>query len=288
MSGLSLRARLAGIPLHRLLLFLDYDGTLTPIVPFPDEARLPARVRALLHALAQSLPVVIVSGRELSDLRRMVGLAAVRYVGSHGLFYQEPGASAQCLGQPAARDEVREWLRAWTTAADGIRGALVEDKEWSVALHDRLVSPNDRRRLRRRALHAFAAVASSGNAALVRGKHVLEIRPAGIWNKGTAIAHLLQERWAAGRTPVYIGDDRTDFDAFVALRGLGLAVRVGGSRRLAGEDAWVSGPAAVESFLRWLLTSRRGVNAGLDTPTGAGLRRPGSLRPGASPGAGLT
>jgi len=259
MSGLSLRARLTGIPLHRLLLFLDYDGTLTPIVRRPAQARLSESVRHRLRLLAQWMPLVIVSGRELSDLRRKVRLPSVRYVASHGLFYQEPGFGLRCLGRPVARETVRQWVRAWTAAADGIPGALVEDKQWSVALHDRLVASSDRHRLRRRALQAFKMVQAQGGVTLLRGKHVLEMRPAGGWNKGTAVEALLQEPWAAGRTAIYLGDDRTDFDAIAAVRSRGLGVRVGGRRGAAGEDAWVAGPDAVASFLGWLVErGRRG------------------------------
>jgi trehalose 6-phosphate phosphatase len=86
----------------------------------------------------------------------------------------------------------------------------------------------------------------------VRGKRVLEVRPSGSWNKGTAVAKVLREPWARGRVPVYIGDDRTDFDAFRVMKGRGLGVRVSGRRGVAGSDAWLPDPRAVESLLRWL------------------------------------
>ncbi len=248
----SLRARLAAGPPRRLLLLLDYDGTLTPIVRRPDEARLTGSVRRLLRLLVRSMPVVVVSGRALPNLRRLVGVPALRYVASHGLVYQEPRARVRWLGRPVSRGEVRHWGRALEQAAEGIRGAFVEDKGLSVALHDRLVPAGDRAPLRRRALRALAPWLADERVTLVRGKHVLEVRPAGPWNKGTAVAALLREPWAAGRVPVYFGDDRTDFDAFAALRGRGLSVRVGGRRHAAGEDAWVPGTRAVESVLRWL------------------------------------
>jgi trehalose-phosphatase len=248
----SLRARLAALPLHRLLLFLDYDGTLTPIVRRPCDARLHASVRHVLRRLARSIPVVIVSGRALSDLRRRVGLPELRYVACHGLLYQEDGSTARWLGRPALRKTVRSWIRALAAAAAEVPGALIEDKKHSVALHDRAVSPARRRRLRRRARQALAPWLRSGAAVLLRGKRVLEARPPGPWNKGTAVARLLKEPWARGRVPVYFGDDRTDFPAFRVVRGRGLAVRVGGRRDAAGEGAWVPGPATVLSLLRRL------------------------------------
>ncbi len=248
----SLRASLASLPPDRLLLLLDFDGTLTPIVCRPDQARLKASVRDLLRKLVTAMPVVIVSGRALSDLRRLVGVPALRYVASHGLVYQEPGTRAQWFGRPVSRRDVRGWVRALQQAAEGIAGALVEDKELSVALHDRSVRPADRGRLRRRALRALAPWLAGQQATLVRGKRVLEVRPAGPWNKGTAVARLLKEGWARRRLPVYFGDDRTDFDVFRVLRGSGVAVRVGGRRGVAGENAWLRSPDAVSSLLRWL------------------------------------
>lgn len=249
----SLRANLASLPPDRLLLFLDFDGTLTPIVSRPDRVRLKASVRGLLRRLAKAMPIVIVSGRALSELQRLVGVPALRYVASHGLVYREPGAKVRWFGRPASRRHVRGWVLALERAAKGIAGALVEDKESSVALHDRSVRPADRRTLRRRALRALEPWLAGRQAALIHGKRVLEVRPAASWNKGTAVARLLNEPWARGRSPVYFGDDRTDFDAFRVLRGRGLSVRVGGRRSVAGEAAWLNSPEAVESLLRWLL-----------------------------------
>jgi trehalose 6-phosphate phosphatase len=248
----SLRARLKAIPSCRLVLFLDYDGTLTPIVRRPEEARLKTPVRRALSRLARRVPVVIVSGRTLSDLRRRVGVAGIRYVAHHGLVYKEPGSAVQWLGQRISRREVREWSKALRSVAQGTPGALVEDKGLGVALHDRLVRPSDRVRLRRQALLALAPWVVSQKVVLLHGKRVLEVRPAGAWNKGTAVAALLQRPWAVGRVPVYFGDDRTDVDAFRVLRGRGITVAIGGRRVIAGAETRVSGPKAVESFLRWL------------------------------------
>lgn len=249
----SLRGRVAAIPPRRLLIFLDYDGTLTPIVRRPQDARLKAAVRRTLSRLVRAVPVVIVSGRGLSDLRRRVGVPGVRYVAHHGLVYKEPGSAIRWLGQRISRKDVREWARTLESVAKGTPGALVEDKGLSVALHDRLVRPRDRIRLRRRALLALAPWLRRESVMLVRGKRVLEVRPAGPWNKGTAVAAVMRRPWARGRVPVYWGDDRTDFDAFRVIQGRGIAVLVGGRRGIAGDVARVSGPKAVESFLRWLV-----------------------------------
>ena len=162
----SLRARLEAIPPRRLVVFLDYDGTLTPIVRRPKEARLKVPVRRTLGRLARLVPVVIVSGRALSDLRRLVGVAGVRYVAHHGLVYKEPGSTAQWLGQRISRREVREWARALQSAAKGVPGALVEDKGISMALHNRLVRSADHRT----DFGAFRVIRNHGFAVLVGGR----------------------------------------------------------------------------------------------------------------------
>ena len=251
----SLRARLTAIPPRRLIVFLDYDGTLTPIVRRPTEARLKASIKQTLSQLARSVPVVIVSGRALHDLQKRVGVPGIRYLAHHGLLYKEPGSAIRWMGRRSPRREVREWARALKCAADGIAGALIEDKGWTVALHDRLVRLADRARLRRRALRALAPWLARKKVALVSGKRVLEARPAGAWNKGTAVIRLLRRPWARRRVPVYFGDDRTDFDAFRVVRNRGFAVRVGGRRGIAGDNTWVSDLKRLESLLHWLATA---------------------------------
>src|SRR5512138_3067733 len=134
----SLRARLAAISINRLILFLDFDGTLTPIVSRPSQAKLSRPVRETLRKLAYRLPVIVISGRAPKDLRRRVGVEEVCYVGHHGLSCLEAGGKVTWLTTPPRRTLVRRWLHAMRIAAEGIEGAFVEDKGMTVALHDRL------------------------------------------------------------------------------------------------------------------------------------------------------
>lgn len=257
----SLRSRLVDIPAERLLLFLDFDGTLAPISPRPDAATLPDSLRDVICRLVRLMPVVVISGRTLADLRRRLNVPGLRYIAQHGLVFKEPRSPMRWLGQRASRSRVREWVRVLHSSAEGVPGALVEDKGLSVALHDRQVLPADRLILRRRVLRAVKPWVTSGQATLIRGKRVLEIRPSGFWNKGTAVASVLALSWAGSRIPVYLGDDWTDRDGFRAVRGLGLAVRVGGRRGVWGEDAWLSGPTAVANVLAWLMARHERLNA---------------------------
>ena len=224
--------------------FLDFDGTLVDIQERPDEVRLPPRRRALLARLGRRTLVGIVSGRPLAELRRTVGVPGLAYVGNHGLeilfggrSWVHPKASrrARMVGRTAAAIEA---------ACGGIPGLIVEDKGLTASVHYRLCSP----RARRLVGPLVAREVGRGRGALVltRGKMVLEIKPAVGWDKGRGVLRLMDMAGcAASCEPVYIGDDRTDEDAFRALAGRGTTVRVGGRGptgarfRLPGvDDVW--------------------------------------------------
>jgi trehalose 6-phosphate phosphatase len=238
--------------MSRLIVFLDFDGTLTPIMPRPTQARLSRSVRETLRKLVRRVPVVVISGRGPKDVRRRIGLKEVCYVGHHGLSCLEAGRDVAWLTTPPPRPLVRRWLQALRLAADGIEGAFIEDKGVTVALHDRLVKPKQRSRLRRRARRFLAPWIARGSVSLLRGHRVVEARSSRAGDKGTAVSMLLRRPWARHRVPVYFGDDRTDFDAFAVIHGRGLAVRIGGRRGAAGEDAWIAHPKKLHSLLDWL------------------------------------
>jgi trehalose 6-phosphate phosphatase len=174
------------------------------------------------------------------------------------LSYLEAGKDVKWLTTPPRRTLVRRWVQAMRIAAEGIEGAIVEDKGMTVALHDRLVSPKQRSQLRRRARRVLAPWIAQGSVSLLRGHRVLEARSSSAGNKGTAVSKLLRRPWARHRVPVYFGDDRTDFDAFSVVHGRGLAIRIGGRRGTAGEDARIAHPHILHSLLDWLAARKPG------------------------------
>jgi trehalose 6-phosphate phosphatase len=199
-------ARLAGDP-SRAALFLDVDGVLAPIVPRPEDARVPEETRAELRRLAARYALVAcISGRAGADAERIVGVAGVVYVGNHGL-ERSPDAPAW-----AAR------LRAFLEQVDWPR---LEDKGLTAALHYRGVADEDAAFVH---LEQIAAAARSEGFRTRFGRKVLEILPPIAANKGTAVRALLAERGLD--RALYAGDDTTDLDGFSALDGLELAVRI--------------------------------------------------------------
>jgi trehalose 6-phosphate phosphatase len=200
-----LLARLAEDP-PRAAIFLDVDGVLAPIVPRPEDARVPDATRDELHRLAERYALVAcVSGRAGTDAEAIVGVPELTYVGNHGLEL-EPGA-----GEWTAR------LGAFLATVDWPR---VENKGPTAALHFRDLDEA----AARRELDAVADRARADGFAARYGRKVLELVPPLAANKGTAVRRLLTDR-GLGRA-LYAGDDTTDLDAFAALDGLELGIRV--------------------------------------------------------------
>lgn len=204
-------------------LFLDFDGTLTRITPTPREATLAPVVRDALASLATRMPVAIVSGRDLDNLRERVALSNVWYAGSHGFDIAGPdGLSyqpAEALASLPALDAAERFLREQLT---DVAGALVERKRFALAAHYRLVVPGEVQRVKDA---AEAALTLTSGLRASPGKKVIELLPDIDWHKGRAMQWLL-ERMVPETWPIYIGDDHSDEDAFTLLVGHGTGIVV--------------------------------------------------------------
>ena len=207
-------------------LFLDYDGTLTPLVGRPEDARLDETTREVLAQgrRAPSLDVVIVSGRSLADVQTMVGVQGLTYVGNHGFEIEGPGISYR---HPDTDRHVATIDRAaGDLEALPIEGAWVERKGVTLTYHLRAVPPDLRDTAERRA----EALLRKRRLRVVVGRDAVEGRPPVDWHKGHAVLYVLMRRhgvqWPARVRALYIGDDATDEDAFRSLRGMGRSICV--------------------------------------------------------------
>jgi trehalose 6-phosphate synthase/phosphatase len=235
-------------------LFLDYDGTLTPLVTQPDDARLGDAAREILQEAARTpnLDIAIVSGRGLDDLRERVGVPGLTYVGDHGFAIEGPGIAYR---HPAAAHSAEDLdAAARDLDAIGVPGAWVERKAYTIAYHLR-GAPEDRVAA---ASRLAQAVVRRHRLAATSGHHVVEGRPDLDWHKGRAVLHVLLHRhgtdWPSRVRALYVGDDRTDEDAFRSLVGIGRSIRVGASEDTtsSGADLHLPDPDAVLQLLRWL------------------------------------
>lgn len=235
-------------------LFLDYDGTLTPIVAHPDLAVLSDDMRAALERLAAQFPVSIISGRDLADVRRMVGIDGIVYAGSHGCDVDAPEALGGRVQHGLADvDDLAAARAALSKKVEDIPGAWVEHKTLAVTVHYRQTPPDQVPRV----MAAFDEVATVFfGLRRAAGKMVLELRPGiACYDKGKALLWLLErlEMSTGTHVPVYIGDDVTDEDAFRAIAGRGVGVRVGDPHDVTAADYTVTDVGEVLELFRALL-----------------------------------
>ncbi|MFH0935460.1 MAG: trehalose-phosphatase [Candidatus Omnitrophota bacterium] len=243
----------------QIALFLDYDGTLTPIVEVPQKAVTPAEIKDLLKKLLKSrrCKVAIISGRALGDLQAMVGIKGLIYAGNHGLEIEGPDIKYKSWVSPKLKSIFDGIKRELERRLPGIKGLLLEDKGLSLSLHYRLV---DKRQIPLVKESFGQVVRPSLNNRIIKviaGKKVFDIRPAVEWDKGKVVLWLLaRERFRRGDknvVPVYIGDDVTDEDAFKALKNKGLSIFVGSASAQSRAKYYLKDTAEVVEFLKKIL-----------------------------------
>ena len=226
-DGDELARHLAG---RRPAVFLDYDGTLTPIVDRPEDALISESMRGAVRGLAGRCPVCVVSGRDRRVVQELMGIDDLIVAGSHGFDIWSPAGGEiqreEGVGFAYLLDEVNERLHR---EMDPIEGALIEPKKTSVAAHYRLVSEGERPKIK--GIVDAVLAEYPDELKVTPGKMVYEIQPNVEWDKGKAVLYLL-EALGLDRgdvVPMYLGDDITDEHAFEALagpspRGIGIFV----------------------------------------------------------------
>lgn len=225
-------------------IFLDYDGTLTPIVAHPEEAIITKSMRATVHELASHYFVAIISGRDLKDLKRRVGLEKVMYIGSHGFEIDGYEDLEQVKNLPPLLDKLEKELEILTAS---FQGAQIERKRFSIAVHFRNVEEEKQAKI---VAEVEKRCASYEKLKLAHGKKVIELRPNIDWDKGEAVRKILLSQ---NGIPIYIGDDLTDEDAFRAIKEIGIGIVVGEENRETLANYVLKDPQEVHHFLKRLI-----------------------------------
>lgn len=233
---------------ERLLVMLDFDGTLAPIVPRPPDARIPPSTLAILRGLQECPDVVlaIVSGRAARDVKALAGVSGIHYFGSHGRERLRPEGDTVALAG-SGQEEIRQFCQILTRQLTGVPGFELENKGMAAAVHYRHVDA----RLRNRVETAVRETARSvGSLSVGAGKMVFDVTPVDGVDKGVAATELHRE---VGGLPVFFGDDTTDESAFRALAAGGLTVYVGPDSADSAARYRVADPAEVGEALRRIL-----------------------------------
>ncbi|KAL3366036.1 hypothetical protein AABB24_010931 [Solanum stoloniferum] len=222
----------------KIVIFLDYDGTLSPIVDDPDRAFISADMRSAVRDVAKHFPTAIISGRSRDKVYQLVGLTELYYAGSHGMDIMLPIRNELCtndslikstdqqgkevnLFQPAREflPMIDEVFRTLVDKTKEVIGAKVENHKFCASVHYRNVDENSWPIL---AQCVHDVLKEYPRLRQTHGRKVLEVRPVIDWDKGKAVEFLLDSlgfRNSHDVLPIYIGDDRTDEDAFKVLRG---------------------------------------------------------------------
>jgi alpha,alpha-trehalase len=248
-AGEDIATRLEG---RRPAMFLDYDGTLTPIVSQPEDAILSDSMRDVLRELAGLCTVAIVSGRDRADVEPLVGLDGLIFAGSHGFDIKGPDLRMEYEGGKERLPDLAAAERELHQRIDPIAGARVERKRFAIANHYRNVAEQDVPRLEAAVREVLAA---HPRLRLSHGKKVYELRPDIDWDKGRAVLWLLEALGLDGDDvlPFYLGDDVTDEDAFAALSDRGIGVIVGDPSYKTNANYGLRNTPEVERFLEQLV-----------------------------------
>jgi trehalose-phosphatase len=240
----------------RPAVFLDYDGTLTPIVDRPEWASLSEKMKQTIDALARTCAVAIVSGRDRPDVEKLVGLDSVVYAGSHGFDIRGP---ADLRLQHESGLQTQPALEAAAHELDqqlgNIAGIKVERKAFAVTIHFRLVEESLVPEIREK---VEQAAGKHPGLRITGGKKIFELRPDIEWDKGKAVLWLVEALHLKGTAvPIYIGDDETDEDAFAVLGEGGIGIVVTEERPVTQARYRLRDPEEVRKFLSELTAKLR-------------------------------
>lgn len=263
----------------RIVVFLDYDGTLAPIVDDPDRAFMSDTMRSAVREVARYFPTAIISGRSRDKVYDFVQLNDVYYAGSHGMDImapprrQRPRDGKYLIKSPDKKGKeavlfqpAREFLpfilqivEVLKEKTRGIQGVMIEDNKFCISVHFRRVRKEDYCILEKT---VTSVLEKYPHFRLTSGRKVMEIRPSIEWNKGHALEYLLETLGFSNSTdvlPLYIGDDRTDEDAFKVIRskGSGYPIIVTSKPKDSAALNSLRDPSEVWSFLLRLARWRR-------------------------------
>jgi trehalose 6-phosphate phosphatase len=214
-------------------LFLDYDGTLTPIVSRPEQAIISREMKDLLTRLSEKYTVAIITGRDMDDVKKLVGLDHLVYAGSHGFRISGPGGLYKEHEKTAVLlPELNVIENELMDIQETYKGVQIDRKRYAIGVHYRNAKDEDIDDI----LAGFDNILKNHPGYKKgTGKKIVEIKPALGWHKGKAVLWILNELGLSeDKTvlPIYIGDDDTDEDAFKTLQenesGVGIMVEHNG------------------------------------------------------------
>ena len=255
----AIRKEIAARPVY---LMLDFDGTLAAIRRNPGDARLSRANAAALKAasLCRGIHLAVVSGRSLKDIRKRTGLKGITYAGNHGLEIQGPGIRFTAPGAAGIKKVMGRLAKQLKREFREIKGVIVEDKGFSISVHFRMVKKSEEGTVATALREVTAPYESKKKITVMTGKKIWELRPPVKWDKGKTALLLIKKKnkdLGGGILPIYMGDDRTDEDAFRAIGKKGICVFVGRPGKSAA-GYYLKRTGEVAGFIREAVKIKKG------------------------------
>ncbi len=223
---------------NEIVLFLDYDGTLASIAETPEQAVMTQEMRKVLTSLLKhpKCHIAVISGRMLSDLKQMVDLPQITYVGNHGYEIEmQHDLNFKGFITTQYKEALFNIKKSLNALLSPIKGVWIEDKGIILAVHYRSATERSAAIVKKYFFKVCQNYLKDQYIGLMEGKKVLEVRPPIKWDKGEAALWILskwQKEYGKDQiTAMYVGDDVTDEDAFKMLDGIALTVKVGFPKR---------------------------------------------------------
>src|SRR3972149_1764430 len=231
------------------VLLLDFDLTLSPLAKNPAKAILPNDTRILLKKLSKYIHIAVITGRTIKDIKKRIKLNSLTYVGNHGLEYEVGGVARSSQLLVESKKGLKDIKKKFLNIKRKYSGVLIEDKKLGLALHYRLLLSQDKFAFMADIKKIQTEIKNYGLRGILY-KRTLEVRPETKEDKGTA-SLLILKKFGNPKQVIYIGDGKTDEDAFRALP-KGITIRVAKSKHSVIEY-YVNSTKEVKKFLVWLL-----------------------------------
>jgi len=247
-----------------IMLFLDFDGTLVPIVDKPDKAVISAQTKKILAELSKlsNCRISVISGRDINYIKNQIGMKNIVYAGNHGFEMEDADGKFKKFVPIKYKATLKKIKKDLKNKLSFVKGVFIEDKGLSLSVHYRMVDKKEVWLVK----DVFCKIANpylkKNDIKIKKGKKLLEIRPIADWDKGKAVLRLLSKQKSVCKNdkilPVYIGDDLTDEDAFKVLKDKGITVFVGRPKK-SYADFYLKNTKEVKEFL---IRIRELLNAG--------------------------
>lgn len=236
-----------------IILMLDFDGTLSPIVKTPKQAKLPENIKQKLKKCLKLFPVIIISGRSLKDIKKKIKLNKIIYAGNHGLEWQINKQLTQVEVSKDSLKSLKVIKYKLSKLISEYPGMLLEDKRLTLAIHYRMIKKSKVKNFIK-TVNEIIQPYIQNNLSLIDGNKTYDLRPSLNWTKGHFAEFIIKQmeiNYDKKLIPIYVGDDKTDEDVFKKLKNA-ITIRIGKSQT-SKAVYYLKNQNKINNLLQWIL-----------------------------------